>query len=476
MPVYHYQDSPLVDSVEIGTTAAGATQATMLVADNVSAGRLDKLREDLGADNYSTLMDNIDGKTAIQVRGIKSEATLLASLKKLGIHDGNLTIEMHTKDNQKQQFSGKIRQNSLFLSALFYDLGNLAYIVSGIQRGRHNKSGKFTSNDKSEIMIGAAFSVGDVLMTVYGFNKGDEELNAAAQGLKQYLKEHDVQLPEANVLNPDTLHQSGALKAIDRWFHAHIVQIKSMTEMTGGLFTMHSSVKPGNFNRSKLVAGTLLATAWPLTMWLDTPPGHDVFKGKKPEHPTIVEKIQDNPRGWIARPASMTNNLLNLWGCLNTRPGIGLGERMRFRNEVSAAQRQHQLHNTAQTQAHLAYTKAKQHDYVWNVISAGAFLVAHSLFGLSGSENPHDLQDNKKMMDDLILMSANTLVDQPPNVQAKAIKQTAQYVSKLSHITLNEEELANAIRDKMDSLNHSNWAGRVGAEQSSATTHAQSVS
>lgn len=461
MAIYHYKNSPLLDRIEFHEPRPHVMQAAIVGADKADAAALEKLRENLSAKNFSTLMDVVDGRPSIQVRGLKNEKKLLIALAELGFARGGMDIEKTEQDDKKETFRDRVRGKAVFLSALFYDLGNAAFFVSGIQRGRHNKDGKFTSNDKSEMLIGAAFSVGDVMMTLCGDHRGDEELNAASEGLKRHLHRKGVELPEGDALHPDSLYQSGAFKTADRWIRKHVIHTKCLSEFAGGLFTIHSALKPGNVNNGKLAAGFLISTGWLATLLLDKQPGHQIFDGDKEPPSSLAGMLAENPRGLIARPLAMGNNLANLWGVYHPQTG----ERARFHNEVLEAQKQLGLHNTAENRAHLAYTQAKQHDYIWNVISAGSFLIAHTLFGLSGSKKrPEETQDDKSMMNDLVLMSANMLAGQSDKVRAAAIDQTADYVSKLSHVTLNKEQLAQAIQEKIDGITHSAWASRVAAK------------
>src|SRR5690606_7972306 len=136
------------------------------------------------------------------------------------------------------------------------DLGNISLIISGIQRGRHNKNG-FTGNDLSELGSGLAFSVGDISMTFWGKDKGDEELTVVDRDLKRHLSQKGVEIPSGTALNPDSLHQSGALHNINGWLDKNIVNVKCLSELTGGLLMIHSGSKQieGKSNRGKKAAG-----------------------------------------------------------------------------------------------------------------------------------------------------------------------------------------------------------------------------
>ncbi len=460
MPIYRYTHSGLIDRMEISPPRRGVAQATIIAKENITAEQLERLRVAVAENGFSTLKDTVDGRAAIQVRGMRKEKDLLAAIEKM--EPGITNIERETTPDdlaEKRGYRDAVRDQSLFLSAIFYDIGNAAFFASGIMRGRHNKNGRMTPHDKSELMIGAAFSAGDVLMTMYGKHRGDEELQAVNEGLTDYLEKKGIELPEADALTPETLYETGIAKATNGWMRRHIIHIKCLSEFAGGLFTIHSATKPGNRNNGKLAAGMLISSGWLATFLLDDPPGHSIFDGSKPKPSNIAEIMMDNPRKCIAQPLAMGNNLANLWGSLNPVTG----ERARFRREIIDAQKQVQTSNTPEAHAHLAYTINKQHDYAWNVLSAGSFLIAHSLFGLSGSKRPEETKADKQIMDDLVLLSANMLAQQQPEVREVAIQQTAAYVSELSHVTMSEEQLAGAIRHKIESINKSTWATRVQA-------------
>ena len=458
MSIYNYKNAALIDRVEVDSPRPPIVQATMVAAENADSGQLQELRKSLGKLGYSTLMDTSGQRATIQVRGLHDENSFIQALEKLDLgHDG-VGKDLQKAPDKQEGFVQKVRGKSLFLSALFYDLGNIALGVSGVQRGRHNPGGKFTKNDISEIMTGAAFAVGDVLMTYYGKDRGDEELRAADQGLRKYLHQKGIEIPQGDALNPDTLHQSGVMKGIDRWLHRHIAHVKCLTELTGGLFMIHSGMKrdkiTGNMNRFKVAAGSLIAVAWASTFLLEKPRGEHIFKDKEDhDHDGVWDKMKNNPRALIAAPLAMSNNVFNLLGANNERKE-GLAA-------IAAAEESVKLSNSAAAREKLQYAQAKQHDYLWNILTASSFLVAHSLFGMSGSKGPSSSDDDARAMNDMVLLSANLLAQQPEKVRDTAIAETASFVSGLAHIKHSPEEVEKAIRDKVNALSQSTWASRI---------------
>ena len=466
MTTYHCQNSEVIERVEVHSPHHDSNVASITAHDCATGEQLEQLRAALGKKGYSTLMNVKDDKTAVEVRGIDNIPKFITQLKATGMAGHALVKDESTVEHQKIGFGDKLRSKSFFLSAIFYDIGNLALIISGIQKGRHNPNGKMTRHDKSELGIGASFAVGDILMTIYDA-KGNEELLAANQALTEHLRQKGIEVPSVDTLNPDMLHQTGAVKATDRWLRKNIVHIKCAAEVIGGLFTIHSALKPDARNDGKLAAGFLITTGWLSTFLLERPRGSEVFKDTNSTiMPDSIEKmvpdaILENPRGWVARPAAMSNNVANLWGAYNWTQK-NPGERTKALKDVATAEKNLREHHSADHLKALSLAKNKQHDYMWNVTAACAFLVGNALFGLSGSKHrPNETEDDKRIMNDLVLLSANTLAQMPKQTRDTAIHETADYVSKLNHVTLNKEQLAAAIHEKVDALSKSHWAARV---------------
>jgi len=434
MAIYHYKDSPLVESIEIKSQNIGFS-ATIMLRENASLDQIDELIMQLASRDFPTMRDIVDGKPALQVRGMKNEQRLLSASDKLNLKTNTAGKET-TLESGKEKFIDRVKKSPLFLSAVFYDLADMAFIVSGIQRGRHNPDGKLTRNDISEMAIGAAFGLGDMLMTMYGKENGAEELSAAAEGLRNHLREKGVIIPEGDNLNPDTLYKSGVLREIHNWMHKNVLFVKCLAETGGGLFMMGSALKPGNRNNGKLAAGLLLATSWLSTLILEKPRGYKIFDVDKDKPASLSEKIKGNPRAWLASPGSIANNFLNYAGSYQ--------ERKRWKDHPT-----------------------RKNDYIYNVFSASSFLTANILFGISGQKRPPETEADKEISRDLVLMAANTLASQPELSRA-AIDETAEYVStKLAHVSMSKEEAAKAIMDKVTELNRNSWVARTQPSSSS---------
>lgn len=430
MAKYHYNDSALIECVEVSTHNIGSS-ATIILKDDALPNEVEELILQLAKRDLPTMRDVVDGKQAIQVRGIKNEAKLFTASDQLSLEKHTTTKEAMAGDKAaKKGLVNSIQKSPLFLAALFYDLANAAFFVSGIQRGRHNPDGKFTGSDMAEMAVGGAFSAGDILMTIYGRDRGAEELSAASEGLRKHLASKGIDIPTKDTVSPDTLYQSGILRETHNWLHKNVLSVKCLAETAGGLFMAGSAMKSGNRNNRKLAAGLLISTGWFGSLMLEKPRGHKIFEVDTDKPLSAIEKAKHNPRAWLASPASIANNFLNISGSLQ--------EKQRFKDHPT-----------------------KKNDYVYNLFSACAFLVANSMFAISGKRRPAETEEDKQIGKDLILIAANTLASQP-NLSKDAIDETAEYVStRFAHIKMNKEEATNTIMAKVAELNRNTWVSRT---------------
>ncbi|MBI1275087.1 hypothetical protein GC177_03860 [bacterium] len=370
------------------------------------------------------MADNLlDNQASQMIRGAKAQQ---ADMFNLALARGA---------QEADRTPAKATPNTRFLSSLLYNLGNISCIVSGIQRGRHNPDGKFTMNDISELMVGVSFSVGDVLMAAVS-KDAPSEIERLEHGLKDHLQRHRIKLPAQP--NAENIHKSGALPAVYDFIKNNIVSIKCITEGTAGLFMINAATKKGNLNKGKLAAGLLVSTGWFSTLLMNHLPPPDAAS-------SLPDKIRDNPKGWIARPAAIGNNISNFIGAVN--------ERKRFMGEVHAAEAALQTATAEEAGTateKLRIARLKQHDYIWNMVSACSFLMANYLFGISsGGNKPATSAEEQAIASEVVNISAKTLASIPAEMRDAAVNQAAIYTAKQSHVGESRERIAEMIQEQI---------------------------
>lgn len=104
----------------------------------------------------------------------------------------------------------------------------------------------------------------------------------------------------------------------------------------------------------------------------------------------------------------------------------------------------------------LAHHQIKQHDYRWNVMSACSFMVAHSLFGMSGNKRSDDhVADTKTFTHDVLAVASNMLCSVSPEMRKSAVEGAADYITSIKDVTLRKEEAIEMINARVDQLKKS---------------------
>lgn len=459
--------------VESITMAPGKVEAILRPREGASANELGGLHDALIQKGISNYIGWDKGDMLI-IPEVADEKALLSVLTEGKWTSGNPQTIATAADKQiaKDSVAQKIQKNTVFGSAILYNLGNLSQIVSGIQRARHNRDGKWTSNDVSEMMTGIAFTIGDLLLLGYGKDKKDDPLIAFSNALSGHLKQHGVELPKS--ADAEAIAKSGFFSSVNEFLSHNITPIKCLSEAVGGAFLIKSSLKPGEFNPGKFAAGLLVATGWLATFILDKPhaPPYEFKSTYDPSNASTGERfwhwLNENPRGRIGTPFGMANNVANVYGTLwpldaPTRKG----EMFRFRDDVTNAragvakgflditEKVKGIDTTRRLTGpelhdHLRYTERKQHDWAFNVVTASAFFAGHALFAKSGDRtSDRAATDNPEFRDDILDVAANVLANVPAKMRDHAIGEAADYITSIKGVTQSREEVIQAIGDHL---------------------------
>jgi hypothetical protein len=459
MPLYRWANSDIA-SMECIPQESGGHKSVLRISQNADATRLATLHERLLSEGIRHFTGFEDGTMTLTLPEVKDEKKLLSLVSQTGVVQGQAQTIETPADKEAANAKGGIKKNALFLSALFYDLGNAAFVVSGIQRGRHNRDGKFTPSDISEIMIGVSFAVGDLLMTFYGHEKEKNPLTAYADALEKHLKKQGIEIPRGAGMTPETVQKSGFFEGVHHFLQENITVIKCMAETVGGSFMIKAGLKRGEENYSKVAAGMLLATGWLSTGLLSrTDKLPFEFKDKTPPEGRTVggaayHWLEENPRGRIAGPLSMGNNILNLVGSyFSARDNYAQLGTARANLADTLTNHGEASHAYTSALGDLKYQEGKKHDYLWNVLSSCSFLIANSLFGLSGAKKDAAIDTGSEaVQQELLNVSANVLSNIPEKARNYAVMETAAYVSRIKGIALTPKEIAQEIHTRIDEI------------------------
>ena len=323
---------------------------------------------------------------------------------------------------------------------MFYNLGALTWIISGIMRAKHNSDGKFTKADISELMVGVVLGSGSLMLTSFGKDNKKHPMLAFSDGLSEYLKKQGVVLPTAADATPESIHKSGFFPAAAEFLKKNSVSVLALDKAAASGFVAYSATKKTNFNPAKLAGGIIYAGAWLATFALDKPDAPPYqFKSKDDGTPQSTSKklwkwASDDPRGHITAPIGIATQSLKLYGCWDE----GMKAIRNAKNALPADK---------------AFAEARQYDFLWNVVGYGAFIMGNYLFGLSGKKQPSlQKEDPDHFEQEILTAAANILSSVPEKARKLAIEAAAEYVTSIKGIHHSQSEVEQIIANQITHL------------------------
>ncbi len=443
MPLYRWSSSA-VSQMEC-TSSDKMVQAVLRVQTDADPQVLTQIQASLASKHIPSFVKTEKDGDVLIIPESKGEQPLLDALTSGGWVKGPSQILATAADKKlhpKETSGSFIKKHPLLLTGIFINIGSLAWIISGIMRARHNRDGKFTHNDMSEMMVGVVNAVGGGLLAHYGNDTSKHPLLAFSDGLSEYLKQHGTVVPTHGA-TPEDIHKSGFFAAAESFIRKNIISITALSKATAAGLVAHSATKQANPNGWKRAGGIIYAAAWLATFALDKPnaPPYE-FKSKEPPATQSAAKrlydwAAENPRKHITAPLAITTQMLKLWGA--GEEGV----------------RAHKAVKAAVGTPDYDYHKNRQYDFVWNVIAYSAFEISNVMFGISGDKEPSQQKiDPEGFQKDMLMVSANILNNVPPKARTFAIETAADYVTSIKGVTQSRAEVEKAISDQVDHLQY----------------------
>ena len=209
------------------------------------------LDENLVEKGFSVTYDMVEGHAAIRVTGFRNVEQVIDSLQASEAAKGEYQKSSGGKEVEPTT-QQKIKENSLWFSAVAYQLGNLMTALSGWFR-----------KDMNELGSGLAFAVGDTTMLLFGKRTDEEKHQEVMQGFGESLLKNGY-LPAFGSpfsAGAESAHQTRWQK-VRNFMHDKVIAIKSASEITAGYNLFRAGQKQKN--TYKKTAGGLIASGFAL--------------------------------------------------------------------------------------------------------------------------------------------------------------------------------------------------------------------
>lgn len=433
---YHWRGTPegLIDRIEIVRQKNGRAVAYLHANEDPEqkAQRL-QIRAMLRAKGWGTLSDYRDGQFVLRVNGFNDEKVLLDLLHETGFTKGTPIGNTQASDKERPQgFIDSIRTNSLRASGIFYSLGNLVYLASGLLRNQESKEKK-TGQIASALKWGA----GDILVATIGGRDDGRQLGSLLTKLKTHYEREGIDIPETAAIYSETRdHNRGLGNKIYNFLHDYLNQIKCFTESWAAYSYYHAGKEQGNFK--KQITAVIFGIGF-------------FISGIVPEKKLDPEKYaQAGPLGklWM----KIQNNPLSVGGLsgysntiLTTMSAYEEGQR--FNNPLN-----HPPAIDKKTGMIIKPSKYYKLDYAAPAVMS----FGNGLYALSKKTTGGDIR-TEAMVDDVYSVASQILNKQPVSKRAEAFESTVRFLAERPEVRGDKDEVRAKLAEVMKKQSENPW-------------------
>ncbi|MFZ4540793.1 MAG: hypothetical protein ACOYNL_03145 [Rickettsiales bacterium] len=241
---YRWDAGSAVTQLDVRAQKNGQSVAYLYAAPDAPQDQLLALRAALRLKGWGTLSDNRGGKFALRVSGIRDPEQLIGMLGELGYTHGTASIsEAAPEKEQPRGFMDSLRAHSLRASGIFYTLGNVVYLTSGILRSK--EKGK---TDYGQIQSALTWGAGDILVAAIGGKDDGRQMSSLLTKLKLHYISEGIDLPVTAAIHVETANSNKTLgQKISNFAHDYLNQIKCLTEFVAAFGYFKAGKDQGNF-------------------------------------------------------------------------------------------------------------------------------------------------------------------------------------------------------------------------------------
>ncbi|GEM_PF-6652573 len=244
------QPDSLIEEARFAPTKKGrAAEAVIILRqqEGIKQTTLDTALVDQG---LSVSYDIIDGQSVLRVGNFKHEKEVLTALQKAEAVKGESRRSASGQEVEPSAMQ-EIRANSLVLSAVFYQFGNIATALSGWFR-----------RDNDELRSGLFFAIGDTSMLLFGKRSDKEKHDSVMHGFGEALKQNGIAPSFGSTFSAGTNRPKGSWQGLRNFMHNKVIAIKSASEVAAGTSLAIAGHKQSN--TYKKAAGVLVGSGFAL--------------------------------------------------------------------------------------------------------------------------------------------------------------------------------------------------------------------
>lgn len=434
----HYRwpesEAELVDSIELVRQKNGRSVAYLHAKEDpaLKQQRLE-VRAAIRAKGWGTLSDFRDGKYVLRVNGLRDEASLLEFLSHAGLTKGTPTI--HTQQAEQEAPKGFIdglRANSLRWSGIFYSLGNVVYLASGLLRNYESKEKK-----QGQIRSALTWGAGDLLVTAIGGKDDGRQLTSLLHKLKTHYEREGVDIPVTSAIHSETDdYNRGFKNKASNFLHEYLNQIKCLTESIAAINYYKAGKEQGNFPKQ------ITAVTFGLGFLISA------LVPEKKLDPEKYEQAGPLGRLWMR----IQNNPLSVGGLSGYSNTIltsvsAYREGQRFNDPLN-----HPPVIDKKTGLAIKPSKYYQLDYA----APAVMFFGNGLYAMSKKTTGGDIR-TEAMVKDVYSIASQILNKLPESKREEAVESTVRFLAERPEVRGNKDEVRARLRETMVKQSQNPW-------------------
>lgn len=429
---YRWPAGGLIERIDIRQQSNGRAVA-YLYADESEEARpaRQELRALLRMKGWGTLSDNREGKYALRISGFANSNDLLEVIRNSPHYTANPTVEPLTDKTPKQSVGESVRANTLRGAGIFYSLGNLIYLASGVLRNREQGT-----NQHGQIGSALVWGAGDALIATVGGRDDSRQFSSLVSKLKGHYERSGIEIPKTAAIHSETNMEGRSIGSrLHDFIYEHVNQLKCASEALAAVFYFRAGHEQGNF--WKQVTAVIFGTGFTASLLI---PERKIDQEKYDKAGALGKlwmKVQAQPLS-VGGISGFSNTILTTVSAH--------GEGRRFNNPSK--------YPTLPNKSGQIIAPSKY--YKLDYAAPAVMFFGNSLYAMSKKTTGGDIKADA-MVSDVYIVAAQILNKQPDNVRESAIESTADFLGKRPEIKDTKLEIVERLKHEMDVQRNSPW-------------------
>ncbi len=457
MPLYRFDNSPVIDKVTVITNASGGSRAYLHAKPDASPELLGETMKTLLDKGYLAVPFEVEGKPVLELRGFGKKELLLETLQANNLTQGK--AKTHEIPEDKISLLSKLKKNSFMVSALLYLVGDLSFIY--YEKQRDKKSNEDKSHDSKRgvwdwlagygYLAGTTTSIASMLLSS---DASEEQISKAANMVVQASQRAGIELPNDNALL--VAAKGKEQNPLVSSFTKHSSELMNIGFATAGVAIAQNNLqKLRDLNEKELQPGFeandfhkasktehkmdialgMISTASGLT---------SVFVKEKPRDPSqprkkgvagVGEFFQEKPLR-IAGYGYLLSTVIHLVSSLKERSKIVADNKANNEN------------------------KSVEHT-TFRLIFVVTNLIAEVIMSLSSKGHGAGVKSDDSVDPTTCAMVADMIHKKPADMRDDLVERMSEFLSMPDALGTNQDKLKSMINDQLAKLDKNPWVNNV---------------